>query len=79
MMTFDQWLMKIPGFSRSGFNRSLGRQCWEDAQKQLREENEKLKSLILLTDPSVSHIEMNTTSASQWMEFKRWAKEKGYL
>ena len=30
---------------------------------------EKLKKLILLVDPVVSDIEMNTTSAKQWFEF----------
>lgn len=30
---------------------------------------EKLKALILLTDESVSHIEMNDLTAKQWGEF----------
>ena len=30
---------------------------------------EKLKALVLLTDESVSHIEMNATSLRQWVEF----------
>jgi hypothetical protein len=29
----------------------------------------KLKSLMLLTDPVVGHIEMNELTKTQWMEF----------
>lgn len=35
MKTFDEWLLQIPGYARSGFNRSLGRQCWNDSRKEL--------------------------------------------
>ena len=37
-----------------------------------RKEAGKLKSLILLTDESVSNYEMNELSAKQWQEFTRW-------
>lgn len=37
---------------------------------------EKLKRLILLTDPAVSDVEMNTLSLNQWAEYVRWHKEK---
>lgn len=30
---------------------------------------EKLKALVLLVDPVVSHIEMNELSATQWSEY----------
>lgn len=32
---------------------------------------EKLKRLILLTDPSVSGVVMNDTAFKQWMEFTK--------
>ena len=32
---------------------------------------DKLKALILLTDPVVSNVEMNKLSAKQWAEFIR--------
>ena len=32
---------------------------------------EKLKSLILLTDPVVGHVEMNELTKIQWLEFIR--------
>lgn len=32
---------------------------------------EKLKRLILMTDPMVSDVEMNTVTARQWNEFIR--------
>lgn len=44
----------------------------------LRAENQKLKQLILLTDPAVSNVEMNTLSAKQWSEFLRWQEAEGY-
>lgn len=41
----------------------------------LSEEIDKLKSLILLTDPAVSNVEMNELTAKQWIEFKTWKQE----
>lgn len=38
---------------------------------------EKLKSLILLTDPSVSSVEMNELTKTQWMEFTKEFPEEG--
>lgn len=40
--------------------------------QQAERKVEKLKSLILLTDPSVSNIEMTQTSCKQWGEFVNW-------
>ena len=42
---------------------------------ELEKENEKLKSLILLTDPSVSNVEMNDLTVRQFTEFNRWKEE----
>lgn len=44
----------------------------------LRAENQKLRQLILLTDPAVSNEQMNTLSAKQWAEFLRWQEAEGY-
>lgn len=35
----------------------------------LKEQKEKLIRLILLSDPSVSNVEMNEVSARQWQEY----------
>lgn len=32
---------------------------------------EKLKSLLLLTDPVVGHVEMNEVTQTQWLEYVR--------
>lgn len=37
---------------------------------------EKLKQLLLLTDPAVSNVEMNDLTIKQWAEFVRWNKDK---
>lgn len=44
--------------------------------RELRAENDKLKQLILLTDPVLSKHEMNTLSATQWSEFLRWKEQR---
>lgn len=54
-MSFDNWLMKIPGFARSGFNRSLGRQCWEDSQA---EERKRAQALVTLAEMVEDHTKM---------------------
>lgn len=38
----------------------------------------KMRSLLLLTDPSVSNIPMNTTTAIQWDELNRWEEEQKF-
>ena len=42
----------------------------------LIEENKKLQSLILLTDPAVSGTEMNETSVKQWSEYRRYINDR---
>jgi len=44
---------------------------------RLHAQNEKLKALILLTDPAVKNIEMGSLSVTQWGEFCRAFPEEG--
>lgn len=44
--------------------------------ENLEKENQKLKSLMLLTDPVVSNIVMNPLTQTQWLEFERFQKEE---
>lgn len=37
---------------------------------------EKLKALLLLTDPAVSDLSMGTLTTRQWREYDRWCEEK---
>lgn len=39
--------------------------------KKLEDENKKLKGLILLTDSSVSNVEVGDLQLKQWQEFLR--------
>lgn len=41
----------------------------KSAYAELKAQNEKLKALILLADPAVSDVEVNTLSIRQWSEF----------
>lgn len=36
---------------------------------------EKLKALLLLTDPAVSDVPMGTLTMKQWQEYDRWCEE----
>lgn len=36
---------------------------------------EKLKALLLLTDPAVSDVPMGTITMKQWQEYDRWCEE----
>jgi hypothetical protein len=40
------------------------------------EQNEKLKQILLLTDPAFSDVEVNDLSLQQWAEFVRWHEQK---
>lgn len=35
---------------------------------------DKLKAILLLTDPAVSHVEMNKLSAAQFDAYERWCQ-----
>lgn len=41
----------------------------------IQRENEKLKKLILLTDPAVSNLAMNEISMIQWQAFSEWKSQ----
>ena len=41
------------------------------AYEKLKAENEKLKQLILLTDPAFSHVTVTDLAIDQWAEFVR--------
>ena len=43
----------------------------------LEQHVEKLKQLILLTDPSVHNVEMNDLTTRQWTEYRNWCIEIG--
>ena len=36
-MTFDEYMLKIPGYMRSGFNKSLAREMWDYKQQKTDE------------------------------------------
>ncbi len=44
--------------------------------KKLREENQKLKELLFLTDPAVENITMNDITMRQARELMRWQEER---
>ena len=58
----EEWLLK---------NKHLDRENYRLARTV-----EKLKRLILLTDPSVSDVAMNELSVKQWNEFLFWEKNQ---
>jgi hypothetical protein len=43
----------------------------------LRAENQKLRELLLLTDPSVSNVTVGETQTRQWQEFTKWMESHG--
>lgn len=52
-----------------GYDHGQRKEC------KLYNENQKLKSLILLTDPAVSNIVVNDQALRQWNEFVKYEKE----
>lgn len=45
---------------------------YDEACRRKEKSIDKLKSLILLTDPAVSNEEMNSLSTKQWVEWLRF-------
>lgn len=43
----------------------------QEENRRLRNMTEKLKALLLLTDPSVSHVAVTDLAIEQWNEFVR--------
>ena len=41
----------------------------------LEQHVEKLKQLVLLTDPAVHNVEMNDLTMRQWSEYRKWCIE----
>ncbi len=60
----------------SAFNFLKWGEYMKRAQLAERKVN-KLKSLILLTDPAVSHVETNDVSVTQWGEFIKAFPDEG--
>lgn len=66
--------MKDTGFKRLKRSNAFNFLKWGEYMKraQLAERKvEKLKRLVLLTDPAVSDVEMNSVALRQWQEFTK--------
>lgn len=48
-------------------------------EKELEAKVHKLKSLLLLVDPAVSHFEMNSLTSQQWASFVLAFPDEGNL
>lgn len=44
---------------------------FDESSRRQQKHIDKLKSLVLLTDPAVSHVEMNKLSATQFDAYER--------
>lgn len=47
---------------------------FDEAYRRQQKHVDKLKSLLLLTDPSVSNEQMNSLSAKQFDAYERWCQ-----
>lgn len=64
---------------RSDFRQALKEerekvQRLETAHNRQQKHIDKLKALLLLTDPAVSNVEMNKLSAAQFDAYERWCQ-----
>ena len=49
---------------------------YDHSSRRSEEKINKLKSLLLLTDPAVSNVEMNDLSLKQWNEYTKWEEKQ---